>query len=382
MPAVRGDVDDAAPAALAHAGGRGPHQAHRRHHVQLPGGVPVLVGDVVEVAPAWRCPALLTSDVGGAEALLGRGEDALGGVGVGDVAGEGLGLAAGVLPGLEALVGGLDHVALGAGDEQDAGALGAEHPRGLAADAPAGAGDDAGAAVEPQVQAQPAVGLGQLEVVLDLHAVGGEGPVDRALAGDDEEPLALLVVSSAGMRDLGARTSAASRPCPASYSTADLDRADVPALAVGVHDERDRGAGGERGGEQLGRARALVACRRRRRSRRRSGGARGSRPRSRSPRGGGRRRYDAIGASSRSLRRPSNSCGFVSSAKRAIAKTQVGGAVEVGDHDLGAEALGRRGARRPGARRGGASARATSRAAESSVPPGITNCGGRSTWRM
>ena len=39
------------------------------------------------------------------------------------------------------------------------------------------------------------------------------------------------------------------------------------------------------------------------------------------------------------MRRPSKSCGFFSSAKRAIAKSEVGGAVEVGDHDLGAEAL-------------------------------------------
>ena len=47
-----GDVHDAAPAALAHAGHERAHRAQRRHHVQLPRRLPVLVGHVVEVAPA------------------------------------------------------------------------------------------------------------------------------------------------------------------------------------------------------------------------------------------------------------------------------------------------------------------------------------------
>ncbi len=47
----RADVDDPSPSALGHAWSRRAHRPHRCHHVQLPGGLPVLVGDLVEGAP-------------------------------------------------------------------------------------------------------------------------------------------------------------------------------------------------------------------------------------------------------------------------------------------------------------------------------------------
>ena len=93
--------------------------------------------------------------------------------------------------------------------------------------------------------------------------------MDRALAGDREQLLALLVGRGLGRgRDL-VRSSATCRPRRLAVD-GDLDRADVPVLAVGVHLDRDRGAGGEGGGEQLGRARGRCPCRRRRSARRRS----------------------------------------------------------------------------------------------------------------
>ena len=56
----RGDVDDPAPAALGHAGGERAHQPHRRHDVQLPEPVPVVVGRARRGARAKLVPALLT----------------------------------------------------------------------------------------------------------------------------------------------------------------------------------------------------------------------------------------------------------------------------------------------------------------------------------
>ena len=80
----RGDVHDSAPAALGHGRDGGAHQPHRRHHVQLPSRLPVLVGHVGELSPL-RLAGVVDHHVELAEALGRLGDDPLGRVGVGDV---------------------------------------------------------------------------------------------------------------------------------------------------------------------------------------------------------------------------------------------------------------------------------------------------------
>ena len=89
----RADVDDPAPATLGHRRGDGTHRPQRRHHVDLVLRPPVLVGDIVEVAPAGVA-GVVDEHVEGAEALRRGGQDPLTGVVGGDVEGEDRGLAA------------------------------------------------------------------------------------------------------------------------------------------------------------------------------------------------------------------------------------------------------------------------------------------------
>ena len=113
----RGDVDDAAPAALGHRRERLAHQPHRRHHVELPGGVPVVVGHVVEVAPRRRA-GVVDDHVDLAEALLGRGDDAAPASGSVTSSGQVGGATVGDRSGPAAFGGRLGDLRLGPGDEQ------------------------------------------------------------------------------------------------------------------------------------------------------------------------------------------------------------------------------------------------------------------------
>ena len=121
--------------------------AHRRHHVQLPGRLPVLVGDVVELSPL-RLAGVVDDHVEAAEALGRLLEDALARVGVGDVERKRRRLAA---LGAAASAAALGELVLAARDEQDGRALLAEAVSDVEADAAAGAGDDARLAGEAEV---------------------------------------------------------------------------------------------------------------------------------------------------------------------------------------------------------------------------------------
>src|SRR5205085_3120 len=113
----------------------GAHRPHRSHHVQLKGGVPVFVRDVVEVA-ALSGAGVVDQDVELTEDVGGRGDDPLAGVFGCHVEGQGCDLAALEL----AFSGCLCQPLLRARDQQHARALGAEPARRLATDAAAGTG--------------------------------------------------------------------------------------------------------------------------------------------------------------------------------------------------------------------------------------------------
>ena len=80
LPAVEETLTTRPQPRSAMAGDRRAHQAHRRHHVQLPRGLPVLVGDVGELSPL-RLARVVDDHVELAEALGGLGDDPLGRVG-------------------------------------------------------------------------------------------------------------------------------------------------------------------------------------------------------------------------------------------------------------------------------------------------------------
>jgi hypothetical protein len=94
------------------------------------------------------------------------------------------------------------------------------------------------------------------------HDLTLERAVHRALGRDHLEPLDLLLVEVRGhlQHELELRGAAA-----LGGRVVDVDReaAGVPPLALGVHLDGDRRARGERGGEQLLRARAEVVTARR-----------------------------------------------------------------------------------------------------------------------
>ena len=125
--------------------------------------------------------------------------------------------------------------------------------RRLAADAAAGAGDDAGAAGEPEVHQSAST-----RSVTVTEASPASDLVDGAVGGDRQQPLALLLVELG--RQLRATVEGGRRVALVVDLDLDLERAEVPALALGVHLDRDRGAAGEAGGEQLGRAGAGVGA--------------------------------------------------------------------------------------------------------------------------
>src|ERR1700750_499926 len=89
------------------------------------------------------------------------------------------------------------------------------------------------------------------------HGLAVERAVDRALRGDDPQLLDLLLAELLGEAhdEVEARGAAA---VGGGVVAGDLDAADVPALALGVHLHRDRGTGGEARGEELERLRARV----------------------------------------------------------------------------------------------------------------------------
>src|SRR3954453_22413805 len=97
---------------------------------------------------------------------------------------------------------------------------------------------------------------GALDTLVEHH-FAVEGPVDRALGGDDAQALDLLVAQVVGQpqHELELGGTAALRGRVLAY---DLDAADVPALALGVHLHRHRGARREARGQQLLRARRRV----------------------------------------------------------------------------------------------------------------------------
>ena len=86
----RGHVDDPPAAARGHPRRGRAHEAHRRHHVQLPLRAPVLVGELVE-RPREARAGVVDEHVDAAHLLGAGGDDALVDLGVGDVGGEVLG---------------------------------------------------------------------------------------------------------------------------------------------------------------------------------------------------------------------------------------------------------------------------------------------------
>ena len=136
-----------------HPGDRRPHRPQRRHHVQLPGLVPVLLGHHVEVAPA-RGAGVVDEDVQAAEALLAGGDDPVAGASVGDVEDQDMRVAAG----RPALVRGLGQRVGAPGDEQRRCAILGQQARGVAADSAARAGDRASLPRRPRSIRAPASG--------------------------------------------------------------------------------------------------------------------------------------------------------------------------------------------------------------------------------
>src|SRR3954469_1109885 len=106
--------------------------------------------------------------------------------------------------------------------------------------------------------APPAAPSAELDRLLE-HDLALERPVNRALRGDLGEALALLLGEllreAHRHRELGRRAALGRL-----VVHVDLHVADVPALALGVHLDRDRGAGGEAHGEHLLRVRAAVGA--------------------------------------------------------------------------------------------------------------------------
>src|SRR3954470_2095177 len=89
------------------------------------------------------------------------------------------------------------------------------------------------------------------------HDFAVERAVDRALGGDDAQLLDLILAED--VREAHEEVEAGRTPALGRRVVAgDLDPADVPALALGVHLHRDGGTGGEARGEQLERLRAGV----------------------------------------------------------------------------------------------------------------------------
>src|SRR3954447_6444553 len=95
-----------------------------------------------------------------------------------------------------------------------------------------------------------------LDTLVEYH-LAVESPVDRALGGNHAQALDLLLGEAGGQserqREAGGAAALGGR-----VLRLDLDAADVPALALGVHLHRDRGARREAGREQLLRTRRGV----------------------------------------------------------------------------------------------------------------------------
>ena len=169
----RGHVDDPAPAAPRHLRDRGPHEPHRRHHVDLPHRLPLLVGERRD-RPHLAHAGAVDEHVDGLEPLPARRHRALAGVRLGHVERQ---------PGDEprlalTLLGGRAQRRLTASHQQDAGALGDEAARHLKADPARAAGDDAGAICEAEVhRGEDSFSRGRdesgAEIVLVSRAVRG-----------------------------------------------------------------------------------------------------------------------------------------------------------------------------------------------------------------
>ena len=184
--------------------------------------------------------------VEGAEALVGCGEHPLAGVRGGDVERRGCLARPPVAAPARAAPRRRRQAALVARDQQHVGALGAEQPRGLASDPAAGAGDDAGRARQPEVhQSRPRPGSVDRRPRSRRPAPGAPGTCRRSRSSRSP----LLVVE---LRRAARSVTANERGRRAVVLDVDvhLDRAEVPALALRVHLDRDRGAAGEAGGER------------------------------------------------------------------------------------------------------------------------------------
>src|SRR5438309_957499 len=100
--------------------------------------------------------------------------------------------------------------------------------------------------------------LDELDSLVEVH-LAVERPVDRTLGGDDAQLVDLLLGAAARQahHELEVRQAAA---VGRRVLALDLDRPDVPSLALGVHLHRDRGARGQACRQQLLRTWALVVA--------------------------------------------------------------------------------------------------------------------------
>ena len=202
-----------------------------------------------------RLAGAVDDHVDRAEAPLGLGHDPLRRVGVGHIEGEVGGATVARRSGAPALGRRRFDLVAAAGDQQDLSAGLAQQPRGRPADAAAGPGDDARLAGEAEVHQPPA----RRSVVtisapaLRIRCTGHLPAIDH----DAARAARRRAASGRSSGDVEAGGSPARRPLEVDV---DLETADVPALAVGVHLDRDRRAGRERCGEQPGRRGAGVGA--------------------------------------------------------------------------------------------------------------------------
>ena len=202
-----------------------------------------------------------------------------------------------------------------------------------------------------------------------------------ALAGDDHDPLPLLVVEPVGQVDRNVEAGALAGFRRAFEADFDLEAGDVPALAVGVEGDGDRRAGRRATRRGAGSARGPCRCRRRSAARRRRPRGRRSRREWTSP---SRRR--AVARISHSPPSPTLVAPRTGRGRRhrCNAPSRKRGRRRGSGRRRPATAGAPRRRTAPVTRRSARRriARARSREAESSVPPGITNFGGSSTRSM
>lgn len=152
MPAVEQTLTILPQPRSAIEGGGRAHRPQGCHHVELVLGVPILIGNVVEVAPLGGA-GVVDEHVHVAEMLVGGRHHPLAGHLIGHVQNQRLGASTGFGTLGYGLLAPRRQPLLVAADEQDVRALGAEQPRGLLPYPAAGAGDDAGSPFQSEVHA-------------------------------------------------------------------------------------------------------------------------------------------------------------------------------------------------------------------------------------